>query len=179
MIEVKGPRVTLRPFRIEEAEAVHRARAIDGEPLVGQASLDQLRERMARSGRMTEGRLDLAIEVDGRLVGEVDARQPRFGLPPGVFEIGIGLFSAKDRSLGLGREAFGLLTDHLFESCEAERVQASTWVENLPMRKVLDRLGFTYEGVMRGFMPSPRGRDDYAMYGITREERAKAKANEP
>ncbi|MEA2499290.1 MAG: hypothetical protein QOH26_1695 [Actinomycetota bacterium] len=175
MTHVIGPRVTLRAFRIEEAELVHRARAIDGEPLVGQASLTQLKERMARSGRLVEGRLDLAIEVDGRLVGEVDARQPKYGLPPGVYEIGIGLFSVGDRSRGLGREAFALLTDHLFQACEAERVQASTWVENIAMRKVLDRLGYTYEGTMRGFMPSSRGRDDYAMYGITRDERAKAK----
>ncbi|MEA2460351.1 MAG: hypothetical protein QOH90_528 [Actinomycetota bacterium] len=127
---------------------------------------------------MVEGRLDLAVEAGGRLIGEVDARQPKNGLPPGVYEIGIGLFADGDKSKGLGREAFALLTDFLFQAHEAERVQASTWVENIAMRKVLERLGYTYEGIMRGFMPSQRGRDDYAMYGITRAERAAAKLNE-
>jgi RimJ/RimL family protein N-acetyltransferase len=178
MATVVGQRVTLRAFREDEVELVHRARSINPEGLVAQASLDQLRERIVRSGKMVGGRLDMAIEADGRLVGEVDARQPKFGLPPGVYEIGIGIFSADDRSKGLGREAFALLTDHLFDAHDAERVQASTWVENAAMRRVLERLGFKYEGTMRGFMPSPRGRDDYAMYGITRFERREAKRSE-
>lgn len=165
--------MTLRAFRLDEAEVVHRARST--QIPAGQASLDRLKERIARSGRMVGGRLDLAVEVDGRLVGEVDARQPKEGLPPAVFEIGIGLFAEEDRSKGIGREAFALLTDHLFDAHEAERVQASTWTENIPMRKVLEKLGFRYEGTMRGFMPSPRGRDDYALYGITRPERAAAR----
>ena len=179
MPQPSHPRVKLRPFRVEEAEEVYRARALDPEGSVAQASIERLRERLGRSGRMVDGRLDLAIEVDGRLIGEVDARQPKEGLPPGVYEIGIGLFRVEDRSQGFGREAFALLTDLLFERHEAERVQASTWVENLPMRKVLEGLGFVYEGKMRDFMPSPRGRDDFAMYGITRAERAAVKRAEP
>jgi RimJ/RimL family protein N-acetyltransferase len=173
MIRVVGPRVTLRAFRPEEAEAVHAARS--SQIPAGQASLERMRERIEKSGRMVDGRLDLAVEVDGRLVGEVDARQPKQAMPPGVYEIGIGIFADDDHSKGIGTETFALLTDLLFAEHEAERVQASTWVENTAMRRVLEKLGYQYEGIMRGFMPSPRGRDDYAMYGITRREREEAK----
>jgi RimJ/RimL family protein N-acetyltransferase len=172
-VTLEGGTVTLRAFRPEEAELVHLARSTQI-PASG-PSLERLRERMASSGRVVGGRLDLAIEVQGRLVGELEARQPKEALPPGVYEIGIGLFYERDKSKGYGREACALFTDLLFEAHEAERVQASTWVDNRPMRKVLERLGFVYEGTMRGFMPSRRGRDDYAMYGITRAERAAAR----
>jgi RimJ/RimL family protein N-acetyltransferase len=37
------------------------------------------------------------------------------------------------------------------------------------MRRVLERLGYTYEGVLRDYAPGDDGRrEDYAMYGITR-----------
>jgi RimJ/RimL family protein N-acetyltransferase len=35
------------------------------------------------------------------------------------------------------------------------------------MRRVLERLGFTCEGVMRAFMPEGSGRTDYALYAVT------------
>jgi RimJ/RimL family protein N-acetyltransferase len=38
------------------------------------------------------------------------------------------------------------------------------------MRRVLERLGFTLEGVMRAFMAGPTGREDYALYGVTRSD---------
>ena len=38
------------------------------------------------------GFLHLAIEADGRLVGDIQARAPQNGFPPGVCEIGITLF---------------------------------------------------------------------------------------
>jgi RimJ/RimL family protein N-acetyltransferase len=53
---------------------------------------------------------------------------------------------------------------------DAERVQGSTDVANLAMRRVFERLGFAAEGVMRGFMPGPGGRADYILYGVTRAE---------
>ena len=41
------------------------------------------------------------------------------------------------------------------------------------MRRVLEELGFVHEGTMREFMPGPDGREDYALYAITREEWAR------
>jgi RimJ/RimL family protein N-acetyltransferase len=38
------------------------------------------------------------------------------------------------------------------------------------MRRVLEKLGFTFEGVMRGFMPVGAGREDFALYGVTKAE---------
>lgn len=130
---------------------------------------DRLRKRIEHSGELVDGWLDLGIEADGRLVGDITARSPKNAFPPGVFEVGITLFEPTDRGQGFGREATELMTMHLFEAAEARRVQATTAVDNVAMRRVLEGLGFVHEGTLQAFMPGPDGREDYAMYAVTRE----------
>lgn len=171
MLELRGRRVVLRPLRDEEFDAVREAqeRMFPIDP-PNAASDRRLRKRIERSGRLVDGWFDLAVEVDGRLVGDVGARRPSGGLPPGVFELGISLYDDADRGEGYGVEATFLLTGHLFDAFGAERVQATTAVMNDAMRRVLEKLGFRHEGTLRSFMPTTDGRDDYAMYAVTRED---------
>src|SRR5262245_40089675 len=156
-VVLSGERVTLRPFRPDELDEVLRGREAVSDTVVGAGGgrvvRERLRRRIARSGTLHEGRLDLAIEVDGALAGDIDARNPPGAFPPGVYEIGIGLFDPTLRGRGYGREAVALITEHLFAALAAGRVQASTAVTNTAMRTVLERLGFREEGVMRSFMP--------------------------
>jgi RimJ/RimL family protein N-acetyltransferase len=163
----------LRPLRPEDVDLLVAARAVGSSP--NTAGEQQVRRRLARrvesSGRFHEGRLDFGIEVRGRLVGSIEARQPREGLPPGAYEIGISFFDAADRGRGLGTVAVRLFVEHLFSDPQTHRVQASTWVDNVPMRRVLEKLGFALEGVMRAFMPTAGGeRHDYALYAVTRDD---------
>lgn len=163
----------LRPLRPEDVELLVAARDVGSSPST--AGEQQVRRRIVRrieaSGRFHEGRLDFGIEVRGRLVGSIEARQPRGGLPPGAYEIGISFFEAADRGRGLGTIALRLFTEHLFSDPQTHRVQASTWVENVPMRRVLEKLGYALEGVMRSFMPTATGeRHDYALYAVTRDD---------
>jgi RimJ/RimL family protein N-acetyltransferase len=117
------------------------------------------------------GSLDLAIESNGRLIGDVQARMGAGQrLPAGVVELGVDLYDPEQRGKGYGAEAVALITTWLLERGIADRVQASTAVGNRPMRRVLEKLGFTFEGVMRGFMPVGDGREDFALYGVTRAE---------
>jgi RimJ/RimL family protein N-acetyltransferase len=173
VIELRGEHVLLRPLREEELETVWQARVNDQTApwMSTPEAYERLRERVANSGRFVDGWLDLGIESNGRLVGEVDARRPPRTMPEGVFELGISLFDAHDRGRGLGTEAIRLLTRYLFEREEARRVQASTWVENHAMRRVFEKLGFVEEGVLRSYMPSERGRDDYVLYAIVNPDR--------
>jgi RimJ/RimL family protein N-acetyltransferase len=72
------------------------------------------------------------------------------------------------RGRGYGLEAVRLITEHLLDS-GWHRVQASTSVDNVAMRKVLDRAGYEYEGVLRSYAADDDGgREDYAMYAKTR-----------
>ena len=172
MLELRGDRVVLRPLRSDEFEAIRDAlaRANPWDP-PSEARDRRLRRRIERSGRFVDGWLDLGIDVDGRLIGDIGARRPPGALPPGVFEIGIDLFAEADRGKGVGREAVRLLTNYLFETHEAGRVQASTAVGNVAMRRVLEALGYEYEGTLRALMPGVDGsREDYALYALTRDD---------
>jgi len=158
-----------------DLDAMARARRDDAAAMgypdaFGPAELTELGERIERSGEFDGTELLLGIQVDGRLAGEVQARQPRMGLPPGVFELGIDLFDPADRGHGLGRAALIQLLTRLFEHEGAHRVQITTDLDNTAMRSVAERLGFRFEGVMRSFMPSVDGPRDYAMYAITKDD---------
>jgi RimJ/RimL family protein N-acetyltransferase len=175
VITLGDERLCLRPLREQELDTLWRARVSGAATVTAPTpeAYDELRRRIDNSGNLVDGWLFLGIEVEGRLVGEIDARRPRGSLPEGVFELGISLFDEVDRGRGLGTEAIRLLTRHLFESENAARVQASTWVENTAMRRVFEKLGFVQEGTLRSFMPSEGGRDDYALYSIVGADRSK------
>ena len=136
----------------------------------GPAEREELRERIERSGEFDGTELLLGVQVEGELVGEVQARQPRMGLPPGVFEIGIDVFDPAQRGEGIGTQALRLLLTRLFEREGAHRVQATTDVDNAGMRALSERCGLGFEGVLRGFMPSNDGPKDYVMHAITRDD---------
>jgi RimJ/RimL family protein N-acetyltransferase len=148
---------------------VREARDMGFPDAFGPAERNELRERIERSGEFDGTELLLGIQVDGRLAGEVQARQPRMGLPPGVYEIGIDLFDEIDRGQGLGTAALRSLLARLFEQEGAHRVQATTDVDNAGMRALCVRCGLVLEGVLRDFMPSTDGPKDYSMYAITKD----------
>jgi len=173
MTRVVGERVTLRAFREDEFERVLQAAqaAPVGDGIHwGPRDPEPIRQKIEASGTWHEGWIEFAIEADGRVVGEIQARSIRRAMPQGVFELGVEIYDHADRRRGLGAEAVKEITAYLFRDEAATRVQVSTDVENVGMRAVAERLGFTFEGVQRGFMPSSGGPRDYAMYGVTRAD---------
>lgn len=168
MIELQGESVTVRPLRAAELDELYRQR-LASTHMISAPDKDVLRRRVEHSGEWYEGRLDLAIESDGRLAGSVEARTSQNALPPGVCELGIEL-DIRERGRGLGAEAIELLTEWLLDN-GFDRVQASTDVTNAPMRRVFEKLGWQHEGTLHAFMPADGGRADFAMYAATRQSR--------
>src|SRR5438132_13479931 len=97
---------TLRAFRPDELEVVWEARRRRASPTapVTPGTRRALERQIERSGRLHDGFLRLAIDVEGRLVGEGDARCPATGVPPGVFELGLDVYGAADRGGSGGAE---------------------------------------------------------------------------
>jgi RimJ/RimL family protein N-acetyltransferase len=179
VIELRGRRVVLRGFRPHEVDLA-LARMAGGSstiPVGEPTERDRRRrERLERSGRRNEWEILFAIDSAGRVIGDAQGRSSDTAMPPGVWEIGLELWDAGDRGHGFGLEAVRLLSSHLFEREGAIRVQATTDVDNAPMRGVLERLGFGFEGVLRGFMPRPdHPPHDYTMYAMTRQDWETAK----
>jgi len=135
--------VTLRPFREDELDLWLTSLQSLGRAFpAGLPTKAALRGRIRRGHRMIGGEIDLAIEVDGRVVGGVQTQRPH-PLPPRLFQLGIGLFSPQDRGKGYGADAVRVFVDWLFRAHRAERVQAGTTPDNTAMRRVFERLGFT------------------------------------
>lgn len=168
MVVIHGARVVLRPFRPEELDQWLDARVASADDRtqfpVGPPDPEKLPERVERSGELRNGTLDLAIEVDGRLIGEIGTyAEPARQMRPGLFFLAIALFQPEDRGRGLGTEAVGALCDWLFLAAGAERIESSTAVSNRAMRGVFEKLGFGFEGVKR------RWDIDWADYAVSRQ----------
>lgn len=168
---IEGAKVSLRPFVAGELNTLWARRVSTAASwMIGPNSYERLKSRVLNSGRLADGWLFVAIEAEQRLVGEVEARHLDRSMPPGVFELGVELYEQGDRGRGFGSETIALFTSYLFEDHGAERVCGSTSIDNLPMRRVFESCGFVFEGIMRAFMPADEGRDDYALYAITKPE---------
>lgn len=145
---LRGAGVTLRRYRPEEyTDAV---RALEAQEWISPPSRDRLRRRVRRSGMLWRGRVVLAIEAGGRLVGEIQTYRHR-GMPPRQVGLGIMLFDEADRGRGVGSEAVRLLVDWLFRSGTATRVEAGTAPRNRAMRRVFERTGWRHVGTERAF----------------------------
>jgi|SRR5919198_4829621 RimJ/RimL family protein N-acetyltransferase len=162
-ITIRGPRLVLRPLTPPEIDDEWRE-MVEADPmsLIVLPIEAAFRARLERSGHLEGGWLDLAIDLDGTCIGRIQTFVPAEGLPPGVFEVGIGL-RTHARGKGHGREALTLLTEWLFEHADAVRVQAPTDPENAAMRTVFDRVGWELVETYREFDRT------WVMYAITRE----------
>jgi RimJ/RimL family protein N-acetyltransferase len=180
MTVLRGSNLILRPFRSEEFEffwkASERWIELTDPDADREAARRQVRQRVAMSGTFSPEGIEFAIETEGRLAGRIQARTNATVMPPTTLEIGVELFDEVDRGRRLGSEAIELLTAHLFELREAQRVQLTTGLDNVAMRRVAERLGFVFEGVMRGSMPTLDGFCDQALYAITRPDHEERRA---
>lgn len=108
------------------------------------------RARLADDGFLSSDGGMLAIVLGDRHVGRVEWFAGSWGRPAtsSCWEIAIGV-GAEHRGKGIGSTAQDLLARYLFEHTRAERVQASTDVENLAERRALTKAGFQEEGTAR------------------------------
>jgi RimJ/RimL family protein N-acetyltransferase len=166
-VMIQGDRLVLRALRPAEIDAEWQAMVAGAaDPVVSSVLTDEaaFRARLARSGQMHDGWLDLAIDLDGTSIGRIQTFVPRGrALPPGTFDVGIAL-GESTRGKGYGREALNLLTDWLFEHAAAEVVEAATNEANHAMRAVFRRAGWTEDGTV-----TEEGHE-WVRYRITRRE---------
>lgn len=127
-------------------------------------SLEELRAEFADSG---EARRCWAVTRRGgdRAIGFVSAGKKRAG----VSEIGY-LFAPKAHGRGYAAEAVGAVIDQLFAEGQ-RRVFADADPENRNSRALLERLGFTMEGLLRAEWETHIGVRDTALYGLLANER--------
>ena len=76
----------------------------------------------------------------------------------------------KARGYGVGRAAVELLVDHLYRTTPVERVGATCDVENVASYRLVEGLGFRWEGTLRAALFHHGRWHDVRVYGVTRAE---------
>ncbi len=133
--------------------------------------------QQAESGTLTPlAQIRLA---DGRAVGCTAYFDPRAwpGRPNEPCAVGIGWtwLAASAQGTGINIEAKLLLLRHAFEHLGVARVDITTDTRNDRSRRAIEKLGATFEGILRQWSPSRAPGEegqlrDSAMYSIIRPE---------
>ncbi|HHW09165.1 MAG TPA: GNAT family N-acetyltransferase [Firmicutes bacterium] len=84
--------------------------------------------------------------------------------------IGMGIAKIEHRSKGYGTEAARLMLEYGFNNLGLERISANTLEQNKGAQRVMEKLGFTLEGVERKAVYFAGRRWDRLTYGLLREE---------
>jgi len=157
-IELTGPRLTLRPWRPEDAPAVHAAmqdrsmhRFLALPDPYTESDAQQFVTELGHEGRYDGVGLGCAVveRSSGRLVGSAALRM---GPPAGDGEIGYWI-AAPARGAGYAAEAVGVLADFGFDAGLA-RIRIVSDVGNLASISTALRAGFSYEGIARAALLS-------------------------
>jgi RimJ/RimL family protein N-acetyltransferase len=84
-------------------------------------------------------------------------------------EIGYGVIP-EERGKGYCTEAATIIVDYLFLTKNIMRIQADADAENMASRRVLEKVGFTHEGVLRKMFFVQGEWRDAVLYSILRDE---------
>lgn len=174
---VSGEHVALRPIRDDDWDVIeawgrHRQGLWGRFQRLQLDHLPALREAYGKTHllRRESGFLLVETVQEHRPVGFVRytlIHFPDSDLP--YPEIGFGVEPAS-RGNGYAQEAVRLLVEYLFDGYPVERVAAFTDVENLASQRVLEKMGFQREGVLRRATFRDGRWCDLAIYGLLRSE---------
>jgi ribosomal-protein-alanine N-acetyltransferase len=172
-------RTSIRPATAADAPLLRRWRAEESvrrhQPLAD-ASVADLRTDLARQRtddlyRGAGDRFQWIVEVEGAPAGWLTLAVVSW--EHGVGEIGYALTSEM-QGLGVMPVALTQLLAELFGHTRLERLEARCSVENPNSSKVLERVGFTREGLLRGYFELGGRRVDNHLYAILRSDFFKA-----
>lgn len=120
---------------------------------LGPGDRSSVREALAAGPLRNEQNGEMIVErvSDGVPIGTVGWHAVHYGPGPGsrAWNIGIALIP-EARGQGHGPQAQRMLADHLFQTTDANRVEAQTDVDNLAEQRALEKAGFVREGIARG-----------------------------
>lgn len=171
--------VTLRRSTVADAELMHAWRCEPStavyQPIL-LVPLDRVRAQLAERAAVpispvATGKIQWTVETSegpaGWITLNLDVDDRRHGNATIGYTIG-----ERFRGHGYGAAALGALLPLAFrrDALSLERLQAVAAVDNLASRRVLERNGFHFEGVLRGLLIIGGKRVDHAIYGLLRTD---------
>lgn len=173
--------IALRPIRLKDARALERELADNRQWLQQwEAHLPGSRPPGAVDGRATikgllEGAragagLPFVIEVDGEFAGQLNVSSITWGA---LQSATLGYWIA-ERFAGRGATptATALATDYCLFDMGLHRVEVCIRPENAPSLRVVEKLGFRFEGIRRRYIYIDSDWRDHLCFAVVREELA-------
>lgn len=112
--------------------------------------------------------MPFVIEVDGRVVGQLNVANILYG---SVSSAVIGYWvSPEVAGRGVTPTAVALATDYLFNVVGLHRVEIAIRPENAASLRVVEKLGFRYEGLKRGYIHINGAWRDHFIFALLAEE---------
>ena len=108
-------------------------------------------------------------DKEGKEAGWIVHFLTRFGGGASSTELGYGV-APDTRGKGYCSEAVAIMLDYLFLLKNIHRIQALTFEENKPSKRVLEKNGFTKEGVIRKLAYYRNRWWDCILYSILKDE---------
>ena len=108
-------------------------------------------------------------DKEGKEAGWIVHFLTRFGGGASSTELGYGV-APDTRGKGYCSEAVAIMLDYLFLLKNIHRIQALTFEENKPSKRVLEKNGFTKEGINRMSYKKNNEIHDQYILGITKTE---------
>lgn len=175
-VMLETPRLILRPWREEDAEALYRYAS---DPLVGPAAgwsahTDiECSRRTIREVLSEEGIFAVTLRDSGEAVGSIGLHRTTAPGYDGEREIGYWI-GRPYWGQGLIPEAVAAMLEHAFSVKSRSRIWCAHFEGNNRSRRVMEKCGFTYAFSRTAEVLGAQRREHY--YSITREAWRKWKA---
>lgn len=180
-LQVAAGAVALRPVRLGDARAWSAIRIRDERyltpweptPYGGWARRNSAVEwpgrwYLLRAAARRGTTLPFAVTVDGRLAGHVMVgnvvREPLLSGYVGYW------CDSRLAGKGVTTAAVALVVDHCFRAARLHRLEATVRPENAASLRVLEKLGFRQEGVLKRYLDVDGAWRDHLSYALTVEE---------
>ncbi len=147
---------------MQEWEATPPIPAIDPAPTFRQSAKRLLQD--AKEGRA----MPFVVEYQGEFVGQLNVSDIVYGSMRGA-HFGYWI-DHRFAGRGIMTTAVALVTEHLLTTCELHRVEVAIRPENEPSNKLVQRLGFRFEGQRAKFLHINNDWRDHNIYVMFAED---------
>jgi ribosomal-protein-alanine N-acetyltransferase len=115
-----------------------------------------------------ESAIPLVIEYRGKLVGQLTVSNILHGSVSSAF---IGYWISPDSAgKGITPIAVAMACDYMFQVANLHRIEIDIRPENTASLRVVEKLGFRFEGTKKGFIHINNAWCDHSVFALTRDE---------
>lgn len=171
--KIETERLILRPIGLEDAQDMFEyasdEKVLEFMTFPKHQSVDDSRNIIEKFIKKPKNGMPTTYAIifkdDNKMIGTCDF--PVFIESRKTAEVGY-ILNSSYWGRGIMPEAVKALIRVGFERFDLNRIQVCHSPRNTKSRRVIEKCGFTYEGIARGFIPVGEGYEDVPIYSITK-----------